>query len=43
MALEKGMVSAIALEGTGQRADTTHGTGERDGISHSTSGYWTKG
>jgi len=29
MALEKGMISTIALEGTGQRADTSHGTGER--------------
>jgi len=31
MALEKGMIPAMALEGTGQRADTTYGTGERAG------------
>ena len=29
MALEKGLILAMALEGTGQRADITHGTGER--------------
>jgi hypothetical protein len=33
MALVKGMILAMALDGTGQWADTSHGT----------RGYWTKG
>jgi hypothetical protein len=31
MVLDNGLIPAMALEGTGQRADTTHGTGERAG------------
>jgi hypothetical protein len=31
MALEKGLIQSMALEGAGQRADTSHGTGERAG------------
>jgi hypothetical protein len=42
MALEKGMILAMALEGTRQRAGTTHGTGERDDTSYDTRRYWTK-
>jgi len=37
------LILAMALEGTGQRADTTHGTEERDDTSHGSRGYWTKG
>ena len=53
MAQDKGLIPAMAIEGTGQRVDTTHGTGERadtshgtgerDDTSHGTRGYWTKG
>ena len=43
MAQEEGIIPAMALEGTGQRADTSHGTGERADTSHGTRGYWTKG
>jgi len=43
MAQEKGMILAMALEGIGRMADTTHGTGERADTSHGTRGYWTKG
>jgi hypothetical protein len=39
----KGLILVMALEGTGQRADTTYGTGERDDTSYGTRGYWTKG
>ena len=42
MAQEKRMITAMALEDTGQRADTSHGTGERADTSHGTRGYWTK-
>ena len=43
MALEKRLIPVMALEVTGQRADTTHGTVERDDTSHGTRDYWTKG
>jgi len=31
MALEKGVIPAMTLEGNGQRADTIYGTGQRAG------------
>ena len=43
MALEKGLIPAIALEGTGQRADTSHGFRERADTIHGTKEHWTKG
>ena len=43
MALEKGLIPALALEGIGQRADTSHGIGERADTIHGTKEHWRKG
>jgi hypothetical protein len=41
--MKNGLVIAMALDGTGERVDTSNGTGERTDTSHGDRGYWTKG